>query len=418
FQGRVEETTFRKLGSKPKYDIYIDKNLVTWVDGKKFFPIGAYMNDLNQFDIDHFNDSPFNLMKVGGHSNKKALDDLYEKTHGKIRALNPMANMYCGTNQTLKNNYLATMKALIEDTQTSKGLFGHYITDEPGASCAPMMKEVTRMIREIDRQHVSWPTINLRFNYDIFKEGFDCVGIDDYPVQTFDSLQSIWVMVTQGRKKMMNSRAMWAVPQIFDWTVYNDSYNLDWSKEFPPTYDQLRNMVYQFIASGAMGVVYYDYTEMKVMDYKHPFEKEWTKVKDVTYELRDKFSDIILCVEDPINTDYKIPVNLGLDFTNYVSTRQWSCNGSDYILVVNVRNVLYNYTFYKPNKSYCLEQLMGNGTATTINGTSISLKMDRMDVFWFRGYKSKKSECDEIINLSSTNGIYVLMAMALFMILL
>ncbi|BFU21071.1 carbohydrate binding domain containing protein [Entamoeba histolytica HM-1:IMSS-B] len=421
FNNKVEtvSTTFRKLSANPSYDIYVDKNHVTWVNGKKFFPLGCYMNWYDDFDIEHFKDSPFNLWKGPGQMSATQIQDVYDRTNGKIRIINPFSgSICCGCSDTEIQNKVSWTKQQVELIKNEPGLFGYYIADEPSTSCVSSMKATTRTIRENDPNHVVWPAINDRFNLNLYKEGFDTVGMDDYPVQTFDQLESIWVMMTQGRKKMVNSRAMWNIVQIFDWTVYNDSYNLDWSKEFPPTEEQLRNMIYQNIACGAMGIIYFDYSEMRVMDYKNPFEQEWEKVKKVTYELRDKYADIIMCVEEPPNDKYILPLNDGLDFKNYVATRQWRCNGYDYILIVNVRAVNnYIYSFTKASNNTCLEVMMGSSSIWTEKGNIVKLNMSSMDVVWIKGYESDH-ECPNISYESSTIPLILISTLLLVILLI
>ena len=73
-----------------------------------------------------------------------------------------------------------------------------------------------------------------------FKEAFDVVGIDCYPLQYYESLEDIYIMAKQSRKLIINNRAQWDIPQFFDWEYYNQN-----EKEKPPTESQLKQMVYQ-----------------------------------------------------------------------------------------------------------------------------------------------------------------------------
>ena len=377
------ETSFRKLEKErtvQDYKIFVDVDNRCFVNGELFFPLGAYVNEYNDYNIGNFTDSPFNLMVSNAQANKYWLDRIYEKSNGKVRVINGFG---ASTQQKSVDKSIEYTKQKIAEWKDSPGLFGYYIADEPGLYRLEQMKATTKTVRENDISHITWSAVNQRFQLGKLKEGFDTVGIDCYPVQTFDDLQAIWVMTKQGRQRMGNTRAMWNIPQIFDWTVYNASYKLDWSKEKPPTEDQLVNMVYQWIAAGGMGIMYYDYSEVVIMHYKNNYYTEWEKIKKVTDELKRKYAPIILS-NIPINPGYNLPVAKGLDYTNYVATRQFRFEGVDYFLIVNVRNVNnYVYSFTKPEGASMA--IMHGKSKVTFNGTKVTCTMPGMDVLWMKG---------------------------------
>ena len=88
-----------------------------------------------------------------------------------------------------------------------------------------------------------------------------------YPLQYYEPLEDIYIVTMQGRKLMINNRAQWDIPQIFDWERIDPKM----TNEFPPSESQLKQMVHQFIAGGATGLIFFDYSDMKAMDYKNPF---------------------------------------------------------------------------------------------------------------------------------------------------
>jgi hypothetical protein len=229
---------------------------------------------------------------------------------------------------------------------------------------------------------------------------FDVVGIDCYPVQHYDDLHAIWVMARQSRMRMINNRAMWNIPQIFDWTVY------DRENESPPTEKQLRQMTYQWIVGGAMGIIYYDFTEMRVMDYKNPFDQEWEKVKRVATELKEKYVDIILS-DEPVNDEYVIPKFDSIGGANYFGRRLWKYKGDDYLLIVNVRNVKYNITFKKPNDTD-LVMIMGESKMTVDTTTHIvKLEMPEADVVWLKGTQRLGAVAKVFIGIAVVGGAWV-----------
>ena len=221
------------------------------------------------------------------------------------------------------------------------------------------------------------------------KEGFDTVGIDCYPLQTFEALEDIWVITDQGRKRMGNSRAMWNIPQIFDWEVYRHQKGYEtlhnvWAREKPPTAFQLNNMIHQWIVGGGMGLIFYDYSEMIEMNWKSPFETEWKKVKDVVTEFKTKWVDIILSNEQP-NPQYFFNYHDFVDPVHYVGVRHFRYKGADYILIVNVRQTAHSYQFIKP-EGVTIEKLHGQSTISENQTTRrVTLSMPSADVVWLKG---------------------------------
>ena len=377
----VVETVFKKTEKKKEYNIFVDVDNRCFVNGKLFFPIGAYVNTWNDMTADNFTDTSFNLLVSNAVANKERLDRIYERTKGQIRVLNGFES---SCRQETVEAAVAYAEERVKQYKESPGLFGYYIADEPGLNWVEKMKAVNWKVRELDQHHITWAAVNDRTNMHRYKEGFDTVGIPCYPLQNVDDLHAIWVMTKQGRQRIGNARAMWNIPQIFDWTVYNKSFpKIDVTKEKPPTENQLRNMVYQWIASGGNGIIFYDFSELVVMHYKNDFFKEWAKVKKVAQELKDKYSAIIMS-NIPVNPKYNLPIARGLDYSDYVTWRTFRYNFKDYILIVNPRNVNnYIYTFTKPSTA-TLKKMSGN-SIIEINGDTVTCKMPGMDVLWFEG---------------------------------
>ena len=388
FNNRTESvfTTVKKLSEKRQYKFYVDKYLKAWDNGKKFFPLGLYVQEIKDSDLELFKDSPFNIIKLPG-ANRKSIDYVYNKTDGKIRVMNNIVGVPLYYNSKLteeqKHNITVAITKNIESWKDSPGFFGYYIADEPGTSLIASLRQVTLTIRDLDPDHVTWPAINNRIQLRQYKEMFDVVGIDCYPVQHYDDLHAIWIMAIQSRSRMINNRAMWNIPQIFDWQVYTND-----TTEAAPTEDQLRQMTYQWIVGGANGIIYYDFTEMHVMDWKNPFEKEWVKVKKVATELKEQYAPIILS-SIPTNPNYIIPKFDTINGGNYFGRRLFRYNGYDYLLIVNVRKVNnYKITFTKPETTTTLEMIMGKSEMSIVNNT-VTIVLKSADTVWLKGYDTQ-----------------------------
>ena len=275
---------------------------------------------------------------------------------------------------------------MVNKYKNVKGFFGFYIFDEPSIHDGLIrnMREATLTIREFAPNLISWAAINAYSGLDKFKEVVDDVGIPCYPLQYFEDIADINSMSSIGRRLMINNKAQWDIPQIFDWEIYNGR-----TDEKPPNEKQLKNMIYQWIGGGANGLIFYDYHEMKAMSHKNPFNIEWKKVLDVTNELKEKYVNIILS-RTKINPNYIIPKFDGIGAHNLFSRRQFRYQGHDYLLIVNHRNVQYNDVyFYKPSTTTSLENYGNNDANIKMNidqkTNKVSLSMPPISYIWIKG---------------------------------
>jgi len=397
FDGRTEtvETNLRKLEKKRDLEFYVDqKTLVAYDKGKPFFPKGLFMNSISDHDIDLITDSPFNLLLSYPQLNKKRLDEVYERSGGRLRVINNLgAFPGCKSDQqSFDDMYNKTVTRVLA-WRESKGLFGYYIADEPGECATKFLRNITLTIRDLDPNHVTYAAVNQRFKLNSLKEGMDAVGIDCYPLQHYDDLHAIYIMSIQARARTCNARARWDIPQIFDWDVYNASYGgkPPWDKisihdERPPNEQQLRQMTYQWIVGGGMGVIYYDFSEVQVMNYKNPFDQEWAKIKKVVQELEDEYVPIITSGYSGSPRFY-LPFLDSVTGKNYVGWRKFYYKGYSYFLIVNVKAKAQNYSFIKPDdaEESDIEMIMGSSNMTIVNNT-VTLIMPSTDVVWLRVY--------------------------------
>ena len=383
------ETNLHRLEKKRDKTFYVDqKTMVANDNGKPFFPLGLYISKITDTEIDLITDSPFNLLISYAQLVKKQLDHIYERSGGKIRVINNLAVLEeCFTEQKDLDEMHRLTVARINAWRESKGLFGYYITDEPAECEAPLMRNVTLTVREMDPKHVTYTAVNRTNLTDVFKEGFDVIGIDVYPLQYKGALHSIYRRTTDARQRMCSARPMWNIPQIFDWEVYASLVGnrppytkINISNERPPTEQQLRQMTYQFIAAGGMGFIYYRFDDLKAMDHKSPFEKEWAKVKKVVKELADKYVPIIIS-GIPGTPRFTLPFHN----YSYIGRRTFYYDRYSYFLIVNNVNVSQNYSFYKPDdiSESDITMIMGSSNMTFENNT-ITLEMPSTEVVWLR----------------------------------
>lgn len=162
------------------------------------------------------------------------------------------------------------------------------------------------MSHEKDPDHPTWVCLNRPWNVRLFVNGYDAVGMDPYPIGNPSSFgsgtiaqASEWAQAAQ--QGMYRSRAMWQVPQAFDWAYYAAKRGVNKSPDMRmPTRDEMRSMTWQAIACGANGIVYY-YFEDVYRRGKTPEEnaRRWADVCAVAREVKAHES-VLLAEPGPV----------------------------------------------------------------------------------------------------------------------
>jgi len=390
------QCTFRKLSGgltredlKRTKKIYIDDKLRTWINGKITFPIGLYAEEYNSTHRDNWVNSPFNMIFNGG-SSTQMINELYELSNHRLYSI-----QYLGHNSaTYSHEDAKIIEAkenalkVVRSWKNYEGLIGYYFIDEPSASLAHSMMNTTFGIREEDSNHFVFTAVNARFSLNVIKEGLDVIGTDCYPATTSDALHCVSTVATEGIRNMANAKANWGVIQIYDKTVDGET------GQNAPTELELRNMIYQVIAAGAMGLFAFDYGCLWLPKAHNPPKSEWEKVVKVFTEFKDVYAKFVYSVEEPFRESYYFPEMIySIPRGENVIARIWKDGHYDYILLVNMdkSKTQVTYKFQRPSNKTCLEIMSGAniGDLTLDETNNVVLKMSYIGVVWLRGYDSE-----------------------------
>jgi hypothetical protein len=153
---------------------------------------------------------------------------------------------------------------------------------------------------------------------------FDVIGTDPYPICQLGNppISQVTEHTRMTRRSVFGGMAMWQIPQVFDWGGYRKA---DVEKTRAPTFEEMRNMQWQFIAEGATGLVPYSLHSIKKMDWRDKFEVQWKKVCDISSEM-NRHVPMFLSVEPAVKV-HGAPVEMGV--------RTWRYGGKDWLLCVN-----------------------------------------------------------------------------------
>ena len=306
--------------------VSIDRHNRTIVDGKPFFPLGAYVNHIDwkgETNLSIYCQAPFNcILPYALPQNRECLDLCQEKN---LKVIASLYHAWAGT----KNAWVKTaaeeegfIRKAVELCASHPAMLAWYLADELPLSMLPRMARRKKLMETLDPDH---PTLCCICQIDEMRDflpTFDVVGSDPYPIGREQikahpiSMAADWTRRT--RRATFGVRAMWQIPQMFDWDWFCKAGNPKF-----PTEDEFRNMSYQCIAEGANGLIYFHFTRF-LRDDKD-FSAHWAYVCKT---IREIAANIPVFLLDPG------PMPVSSDETR-MSVRTWREGDAVWVLAVN-----------------------------------------------------------------------------------
>jgi hypothetical protein len=334
------------------------------VDGKPFFPLGMYWGSVNEADLVLFSKTAFNCLMSYNPPDDTATMDMIDR-HG-LKILYSVKDIFHGIHGCPKDiTTEAEEQAFIQrKTERFKGhpaLLAWYINDELPSTMMERLDGRQRLMEELDPDHPTWVVLYQYHEISRYLNSFDVIGTDPYPVP--GDLGEAGVQARAVRQQTNGQRAMWQVPQAFDWACYRDTEEAR-SKTRPPTEEEMRAMSWMAIVNGANGLVYYSFFDLKRPVVKIPFEESFGRVCRVAEEIK-RFVPVILSIEAA--PQVKV-VKGGID------VRVWSHEGRTYLLTVNGKKTAVNAQV-SVNKGFAdASNVLGTQGGVTWKGTVLDLE--------------------------------------------
>ena len=307
--------------------VYIDRHNRTIVDGKPFFPLGAYVNHIDWKGETNFSiycQAPFNCVLPYALPQNKECLDLCQKKNLKVIA--SLYHAWAG----IKGAWVKTeaaeepfIRKAIDLCSGHPAMLAWYLYDEFPSSRIPRMKKRLELMKKLDPDYPTMGCVCLVDEMREFVSTFDVVGSDPYPIGREQikalpiSMAADWTRKT--RRGTFGSRAMWQIPQMFDWDWFCKAGNPKF-----PTYDEFRNMSYQCVAEGANGLIYFHFT--RFLNSDRSFAENWAYVCKA---LREISSCIPVFLLEPGPEAVSCP-------SEKISVRTWRDGNSVWVLAVNV----------------------------------------------------------------------------------
>ena len=320
--------TFTRTAKPETKGVRIDRRGITRIDGRPFFPLGMFFEaKLTKERVDRYAKGPFNCLMPYVEPTKADMD--YADAKG-LKVIYTLKDIYVGlggakargiTNETGEVEYITKR---VNEFKNHPALLAWYNNDELGLDWLKRLTAHRDLFERLDGDHPTWVAHYMVEDIRSHLPSFDVIGSDPYPIcQTGDPpISQVMEHTRITRRGVFGARAMWQIPQAFDWGAYRVK---DKDKTRPPTFDEMRNMAWQFIAEGANGLVFYAYDSWEKMKWRTPPEEMWGYVCRVGEEVREKFPVFL-------SDDAAPSVTL---ITRDASVRAWRKGGDVWLLAVN-----------------------------------------------------------------------------------
>lgn len=316
---------------KPATDqptVYIDDHRRLIVRGQPVFPIGVYArNGLPQTSLDLLSGTPFNMVMPYSEPNRDELDRAQAAGVMMMVSLKDYYSGYFRAPSDLVSiqDEAELIRPLVWEFRDHPALLGWYTNDEMTPQYIKQATAHHRWIVEDDPNHPTWTLLQRPHQVDQYLESFDIIGTDPYPLPA-KPIRMVGEWTDRTADEVEHARPMWQVVQAFNWHNYPGTQDRPGGT---PTIPQLRNMIWQTIASGGNGVVLYSLYDM-IRAEDIDFDAYWPQVVDLASEVAE-YAPLLLSTEPaPRVTADGLPTD-----TQWLSTRSVQLDGQTYLFAVN-----------------------------------------------------------------------------------
>ena len=229
------------------------------VEGRPFFPIGIYHVDTPEH---------LRMVKSAGFNTIETTADRAVELRDALERERVFVIAHGGGVET------ESVRATVELLKDHPMLLAYYPLDEPELNEVPLAKAraAYRLFRKLDPQRPVFTVIARPDEYDRWKATCDILGVDPYPIPHAPPVRvaeymdraaaSISRLPGQGSEDNQRAasgyRAVWGIPQAFDWDFYREDNALSKPKHLlRPTEAEMRLMTYLEVIHGAKGIIFY-----------------------------------------------------------------------------------------------------------------------------------------------------------------
>ena len=330
------ERVFTRLAAPRKRHVSFDAHGRMLVDGKKFFPVGHFINGgMKDEDLAEYCRSPHNFALMYDRTTVSELDRLHAA--GILVAVDVRSLIYgydYGTKSTLKtlDECRAALREKFGEIGSHPALAMWYLNDEAPISLAPNVENVHAFLHEIDSEHPTATCLCHPSTVSDFLPSADLMMLDCYPIGNKvgkNQIERVARSMREMNAGIASMRPLWFVPQAFNWgwfKVGESRRGFDETNLRMPSREELANMTWQGIACGANGIVFFSYRTIRVYAKKgEEYDNAWGDVCSVANEVK-RMESVLLSDGLPMMRN---------ELPEAIVARAWRHAGADWYLVVN-----------------------------------------------------------------------------------
>ncbi|MDO5566528.1 MAG: hypothetical protein Q4G59_07710, partial [Planctomycetia bacterium] len=324
-----------KVDQLPQRKAWIDEHRRLILDGKPFFPLGLYCGKMSPEHLEIYAKSSYNCIMPYAPISREDLDRLQAKN---VKVIYSVKDLYKGARKLeTEAEADAKVRETVNALKDHPAIMAWYVNDEYPLSRITELTNRRDLMEELDPGRPTWAVLYQVHELRGYLATCDVVGTDPYPVATKPiSLAWEWSVLTNNA--VFNAKAVWQVPQIFDWGLYRKTKAAK-SVERAPTYEEMRAMYWMNIAGGANGLISYCWHALFMMDkepsdnerspaIRKPFEQSWKEVSQIGQEVSDRIP-LLLSIDKPMSI--KITQGKGS-----VAHRVYGQGDETWVLLVNL----------------------------------------------------------------------------------
>ena len=315
----------------------IDEHQRLILDGEPFFPLGTYWGSITEPHLEIYAKSPFNCIMPYGTKEREQLD--LAQAHG-VKVIFSVKDYYYGTKWCPPQvGSLAeerpTIEAVVRAVGDHPAIMAWYINDELPLSMIDRLSARRDLLEELDPSRPTWVVLYQVGDVRSYLPSFDVIGTDPYPIPTRPASTAL-DYTRRTVDATFKYRAVWMVPQIFNWASYKKTPE-EKEKHRAPTFEEMRSMAWQCIAGGANGLVFYSWFDLWRMDketasggeatMREPFEERWRDVCRMAEPIK-RLMPVLLSAE-------QCPQPVQVEASGPVAWRLYAKDGDTVVVAVN-----------------------------------------------------------------------------------
>ena len=365
---------FTRTASAPPRKVWIDRHNRLIVEGKPFFPLGFYGQDVDEKYLSKMDGTAFNCYMPYKYLEKKDFD--IAAKHG-LWIIANMKDFIPGKAGAPNWKFLETqgdadrrLACRFYALRDYPKLLAWYLNDESSVEHLERLTRQYRFVRESDDDHPTWSVLYQQDQVREYLGTCDIIGNDNYPI----GRRPIETVSTHGRNTWEGflRGPCWHVPQAFSQKSYFEKLNkgktnvVTTAAGLMPTLEEARSMTWQYIANGGNGIIYYSLKWLIDEGGVH-----WGNYCAVAREVK-ALESILLSDPAPNASGYP----------ELITGRAWTKDGKMYLLVVN-KNAAPNQADLKLAWRFSSARAMGalpGDAKFTLAGDRLHVEMQPLGV--------------------------------------